>query len=315
MELPPVENPALITSHLISVSDRPRYRLPHLSGRAFGLLSLAVLPIMFLLFGQPNPPTLSAANRSLVSAYLADSGRTPAAVAQTDSAAAPLPDSAPSPSPTAELASITGPTGFNYQLSLAQGFLTKAITRSQQTATGQTEADRQQVLAYLQQALDAANQAIDSAPTQGLGFLVRARVYKTAAAVKPELTAMAEQDLAIARALGVSSDQLAAPNPLEYLPTVVAAPEEGNQASVSGETGNNAQSGRVILAQGNRIVDVSFPGLSPLMSLRVDPVDPSQNAQNAIFTVVSRVEGSGFTIQSTVPVANDIVLEWRAITE
>jgi hypothetical protein len=288
------------------------------------ILPLAIaIPAALLWYGQPSSPTLTANSRELMSSYLAESGRTP--IAQADSST-PAPSA--SPSPTAELASTpTGQDGYGYQLSLAQGFLTKAITYSQTSAATQTEGDRQQILGFLQQALESANRAIELAPTQGLGFLVRARVYKTAAVVKPELEKMAQQDLTIARALGIDANNplVNSPDALQYLPTeqaqdlanapVIASPEEGNTASTSGIASANTQEGTVVIRMGERTASVDFPGLTSNMTLRADPVDPMQNRQNAIFSIATRTEGQGFTIQSNVPLDQDVTLQWRAIVE
>lgn len=330
LSLPPTESAWLDTSRLVEPSTPRRWSL---SGVSMGIRSVipalvllaAVSPLALAWAGQPRTPSLSGSGRELVSAYLDTDGRSPEQlVAQAevetpyDPASDPTlvqPESSIDTSAIVDLASTAGNGTYAYQLSLSQGFLTKAITHSQATSQAQGEADRQAILAYLQQALEAANKAIEMDPTQGLGFLMRARVYKTAGIIKPELIALAEQDLTIARALGVNGQALTDPNPLQHLPTVVAEPEEGSSAIVSGNENANVYSSRVVLPQGNRTIDVSYPGLSPNMSLRVDVVDSSQNTNHAIFTIVSRREGEGFTIQSTLPVSQDVLLEWRAISE
>lgn len=316
--LPPVEVAEIDHSRLRVPTQPRRWKIPALRVPRFApilLFFLAASPLAFAWVSQPHGPNLSSTNQQLVSAYLDESGRTGDTALVADASETPAPSPTDSPLPEAQLTSSAETGTYAYHLSLAQGFLTKAVTESQSTSQAQTESQRSAILAYLQQALEAANKAIEMEPTQGIGFLVRARVYKTASAVKPELGPMAEQDLTIARALGINGDSLTIPNPLEHLPTVVAAPEEGKTTTVSAETSTNTLSGRVILPTGNRTVDVSFPGLTPQMNLRVDPVDEAQNSNNAIFTIVTRQEGVGFTIQSTLPAPQDVVLEWRAITQ
>ncbi len=109
-ELPPVETPVLVTGHLRTPSLNDR-RWPSFSfSRRLLILPLAVIiPATLLWMGQPAPPRLTAQEKLLTSDYLAQSGRTPDAVAQVDtnSETSPGPTS-PSPSPNAQLASTTG---------------------------------------------------------------------------------------------------------------------------------------------------------------------------------------------------------------
>ncbi len=325
-QLPPVETIQLATSHLqepvvpAAQSWSVGKWLPHL-GSNLAALAVIALPFGFVWLSQPHSPQLQGTQPTAVASYLNETVQaTPLADAKaanpTPTTGTPLAINAPSTSPVPiSLTASEQPGTYAYQLSLSQGFLTKAISYSQETSQTQDETDRQAILTYLQQALDAANQAIDLDSTQGLGFLARARVYKTASAVKPEFTKLAEQDLNIARALGVNGDWVNSSNPLQYLPTVVAAPEDAVANDLQTATATNAQSGRVTMPTGNRTLDVAFPELTPALALRVDVVDAQQNTSNAVFTVVSRREGQGFTIQSTVPVTADVELEWRAIME
>lgn len=351
LTLPPAERPILQTAHLAAPQAGMRFSfdwfknpgsftLPQLEwkttpafGFALGTTTATVLATtLFFTVLQPNTPGMSDTERTQLSQEIASARAPSNFVAQASATALPE-AAAPSPSPTtAELASTAPTTGsptekvYAYQLALGQGFLKKAVDLSQQSRTGQTDTQRNAILQSLDQALQAINKAIELDPAQGAGFLVRARIYKTAAVIKPELSANSEQDLTIARALGVNANLLGTDTSiLEFLPTeqatnlagapVVADAEEGNQTTVTGSSAGNASTGRVTLAAGQNTLTINYPGLKPTESLRIDVLDRAQNTRNALFSVVNRVDGQGFTIQSSQPLENNIELEWRAIHE
>jgi hypothetical protein len=347
--LPPAERPVLHTSHLVVpragrhfsfdwLKYPDKLTLPQIEWKTTPVFGFAVGTTtatlvasgLFFTVLQPHTPGLKDAQRTELTQEIAAARAPSSFVAQ---ASANNMESIPSPSPTtAELASAAPAAGsptekvYAYQLALSQGFLKKAVDLSQQSRTSQTETQRNAILQSLDQALQAVNKAIELDPAQGAGFLVRARIYKTAAVIKPELNTNSEQDLVIARALGVNANLLGTDTSiLEFLPTeqannlagtpVIADAEEGKQASVSGTSTGNASTGKVVLAQGQTTLTINYPGLKPTESLRIDVLNRAQNTGNALFSVVNRVDGQGFTIQSSKPLENNIELEWRAIHE
>lgn len=350
LTLPPAERPILHTAHLavpqtgwhfsLNWLKRPEtLTLPQMEfkgsplfGFAIGTTTAtAIASLAFFTVLQPHPPGLKDAQRSELTQEIAAARAPSNFVAQAN--AQTVPEVMPTPSPTtAELTSAAPTAGsptekvYAYQLALGQGFLKKAVDLSQQSRTGQTETQRTAILQSLDQALQAINKAIELDPAQGAGFLVRARIYKTASVIKPELNTNSEQDLTIARTLGVNANLLGTDTSiLEFLPTeqatnlagapVVADAEEGNNTTVAGSSSGNASTGRVTLAQGQTTLTISYPGLKATESLRIDVVDRTQNSGNALFSVVNRADGQGFTIQSSKPLENNIELEWRAIHE
>lgn len=306
---------------------------------------VAILPLGFVLWAQPSTPQMRAHNEKMVSSYLAQQQQpanqvasayqeNPIEVAETDntvvaSAQETSEASTISDPVEAELASSSNVVlsseqkAYRYHLTLAQGFLRKAIQTSQDTAGTQTAADQENILSYLDQALAAANSAIDLDPTNGLGFLLRARIYTTASAVKPELAAKGDQDRAIAQALGVQDVDILSESVLDQLPTeqatnlaggpVIADAEEGTNATVQTETANNTQQGEIILPAGQVEVFVPFTALTDTMqvSVQVSPNSPSQ--PHTPLRVASRKSGQGFTIQSFNSLEEDVTLFWRVV--
>lgn len=347
LTLPPAERPHLATAHLAApkVGWRPsldwlrnpsNMTLPQLAWQGSPLIGFAmgttaataVASGLFFVVLQPHTPSVASDMRSELTQEIATAKAPTEFVAQAG--ATNMPEAAPSPSPTAaSLASTAGsPTDkvYAYQLALSQGFLKKAVDLSQQTRTDQTQTQRSAILQSLDQALEAVNKAIELDAAEGAGFLIRARIYKTAAVIKPELGAKSEQDLVIARALGVDANLLGTDTSiLEFLPTqqaqnlagapVIADAEEGKAASISGTTSGNSSSGRVTLGAGATTLAISYPGLKATESLRIDVVNRAQNTGNVLFSVVKRVDGQGFTIQASKALENNIELEWRAIHE
>lgn len=352
LTLPPAERPHLMTGHLVAPQEGwsfSRELLQKLTSKGlptgtwhvsplltFGAgtgVSAAVLTLGFFVFLQPHPPALAQASRDQVAQEVA-SAKAPSTLAQAQKeetpAQAELVAANPSPSPVAAdlVASLSTPEEkvYAYHLALAQGFLRKAVELSQQTKELQNEETKKNILSSLEQALQAANKAIESDARQGAGFLVRARIYKTAAAVKPELSTQSDQDLTIAKALGINAALFGNDTSLlEYLPTqqatnlagapVVADAEEGNQTQVSDSSTGNGTQGRVTLPAGSTTVSVSLPTLKSTQSLRVNPADPAANRTNALFSITQRVDGQGFTIQSSQTLSSNLELEWRAIDE
>ncbi len=360
LTLPPSELPTLQTHNLVVPRSRwllsldwlrhpEKLTLPQrdwntspVFGFALGTTTATIVATaLFFTVLQPRTPGLSDDLRSELTQEIA-AARAPSSFL-ADASAAELPEVIPSPSPVAipslesapvaaELASSAPPVGsptekvYAYQLALSQGFLKKAVDLSQQSRNSQTENQRNAILQSLDQALSAANKAIELDAAQGAGFLVRARIYKTAATLKPELNTNSEQDLIIARALGVNAHLLGTDTSiLEFLPTqqatelasapIIADAEEGNATTVSGSSTGNTAQGRITLAAGQTTLAVSYPALKATQSLRIDVVNRAQNSGNALFSVVNRVDGQGFSIQSSKPLENNIELEWRAIHE
>jgi len=326
-----VAHPSLQKSSSQSKFSFPRFHFPAsfaLSKGAIIGLAFLILPIGAAFALQPQTPKLSATQKTEAEQLLAQQKtENENLVANLDPT---LPTTSNSENTSADLtdAELAGAgdgenKSFNYYLTLSKGFLNKAIELSRSTATAgtQSEEEKTEILANLEKALDNANTAIDLDSRQGSAFLLRARIYKTASVIRPELAEKSEQDLQIARALGVDTAALDSSDPLDYVPTqqadsgtgaIVADAEEGSDSTVGSETNSNAQTGQAVLQPGSDTVYVVFPGLTTNMQLSVSPAGGTANAQGLTYTIQSRKEGKGFTIQSSAPVEENVTLDWTA---
>jgi hypothetical protein len=303
---------------------------------AFMLFAAVALPTTFLYLVQPHPPTVSADDQKKMAMYLNETrqaqnlAQAQAAQQQGQVAGA----STTNANSDVTQANLTSSEAMNidanvknktyaYHLTLSQGFLRKAIELSQQTKTNQTPAQKEEIKKYLDQALESANKAIEADAREGAGFLIRARIYKTSSVFDTKLTEMSDQDLLIARALGIDSNYLDKNQDIyDLLPTqqatdvanapIIADPESGNDSTVTTQTDANATTGTVTLPAGQTSIKVSAPHLTSEQTLQVSPIT-GERADGAIFAIQNR-NNEGFTISSTTALSHDIALEWRAIS-
>lgn len=361
--LPPIESAHLETAHLQSwgqvdsavnqalgvssthaaryrTADTPsrRRRLP-VSPLITGVVLVAIsLPTAFLYLAQPHQPTMDDSQQQKMAMYLDENKQAQqqmVASAQEDQAYMPATltgadtaiDETPLTATTDANLVASNPNVKNktyaYHLTLAQGFLKKAIDLSQQTTGNQSEQQKADIKKFLDQALEEANKAIEADAREGAGFLVRARVYKTSAVLDPSLSELSDQDLQIARALGIDSNYLDSGSDVyDLLPTqqatdlagapVIADPEEGNQDTVTTATDANAQTGTVVMSANQTETTVSLPSLQDGQTLQVE-ASAGQDTGGATFIIKSQTAGQGFTVQSTQALDHDVTLQWRVI--
>ncbi len=357
--LPPLESAHIETSHLAmpgqvlaqsapaTPPSRSRLALPRrrfsvppaLMGVAFAAIAI---PALFLYIVQPRQPKMTQEQQQKMAMYLDENkqsqegmvaaapqqnGQYVAADLTSADTAGAVDDGNLIATADANLASapVKNKT-YAYHLTLAQGFLKKAIELSKQTSgASQTEQQKQEIKKYLDQALESANAAIEADAREGAGFLVRARIYKTGSVLDTSLTELSDQDLQISRALGVDSNYLDKSQDIyDLLPTqqandlanapIVADAEEGNDASVSASTVGNAQTGTVVLPTGQTEVAVSLPSLTGSQSVQVEAA-AGESTGGATFIIKNRTAGTGFTIESTQAVDHNVTLEWRIINQ
>ena len=360
--LPPIETAHLETSHLMSseapavsavpvtsnsryVAQQPRKRLrlpvsPLVMGVVFTAMAL---PTFFLYVVQPRQPNISKDQQQKMAMYLDENKQAQqnmvasasetndsngeyvqAALTGADEAIEESPLAATADANLAASSNVKNKT-YAYHLTLAQGYLKKAIDLSKQFQGSQTEQQKADIKKYLDQALESANQAIESDAREGAGFLVRARIYKTGAVLDPSLTELSDQDLQISRALGIDSNYLdQSTDVYDLLPTqqatdlagapIVADPEEGNTDTVATETNTNAQAGNVVLTAGQTEVSVSLPGLQAGQTIQITAA-AGQDTAGSTFIVKNQTVGEGFTLQATQALDHDVTLEWRVISQ
>lgn len=319
--LPPVEIPAISVHHLSPAAAPAPSRFASLRPHRTALLPkgwqtfvggsvAALIPLLMVAVVQPHTPDLRDPmdNKAVASITKA---------AQPDTTLA----TSPAPAAQADLASTDAgaesDSAYQYALTLAQGYLNKAVDLSRSSQSRQTDEDKQEILALIDTALQHANQAIDRQPRDGTGFLVRARIYMTASVLKPELAALADQDRQIAVALGANA-ALLDQNPLELLPTqqaqtnnapIIADPESGDTANTSASTTTNAEHGRVVLPAGESSVWVNA----------ILPESGTMSARSIALTssayTVSERNSTGFRIVASQPLDTDTEIEWTFTRE
>lgn len=154
----------------------------------------------------------------------------------------------------------------------AQAFLEKAITLSQKTP--QTEDDKNQIVAYLNEGLHYANSAVTIAPQLPQSYLIRARVLSSSTTIRPDALQLAQQDLEVAQRLsgGQKVDLPTRVDLLEITPPeqasldqdiIIAAPDEGNTASSSADTDSNVHKNQSVIKKGSTEVKITDPSILP----------------------------------------------------
>ncbi len=213
------------------------------------------------------------------------------------------------------------PRDYEYELSLAQNFLQKAVTLS--NAEGeQTSQQKTQIVAYLNQALEAANRATTITPTDPRGYSTRSKVYQALAVIKPEMKAFADQDLAQAQSLETSQNLAVAPQTTQVPATeqtsqhytvnggIIAAPSQDQQQPISTTTESNANRGTTTLQANTKEVFVSYPTIKDSTQLYVTA---DKNPGNLTLYVKNKEAGSGFTIASTAAPTSPLEITWWEI--
>lgn len=210
---------------------------------------------------------------------------------------------------------------FEYEVSLASGFLKKAIELSN-TAGEQTIEQKDMVIQLLGQAMEASNRAIKLNPNSPDGYTSRGRIYQVTSAVKPEMKTLADQDFEKAKQLG-SPSPTSAPstkNPLELLPTeqaqsastaMIAGPEDGKKKeTVQGAAEQNAKRGAITLEAGKSEVVVPYTSVKDTTQLYVTA---DKNPENVTIYVKNKEAGVGFTIASTSAPTTPLEITWWEI--
>ena len=245
---------------------------------------------------------------------------------QDDRSAQTLPDqdviaSSTSPSYTLTNTKPTQTSSYSYELSLAQGFLQKAVQLSNANQP-QSEEDKAQIVEYLNQALLASNRAVQLDPLDHRAFTIRARIYKATSVMKPENAALADADLAKAKELGAPDTSIQNEAPaLEQLPTqtaqspiqaLIAAPESSASAETSSTISSNSTSGKATIYKDLEAVFVSAPQTKADSTITAEILGEAYNLQTYI---KNKRDQEGFTIGLTGPAPKDIQISWTIVTK
>lgn len=236
---------------------------------------------------------------------------------------AQAPFSAETPVQTAQVESTAtpAPQNYEYEVSLANGFLKKAIEFSNST-TAQTVEDKDMIVLLLNQALEAANRAVSINPNDPAGYMSRGRIYQVTSVVKPEMKQLADQDFAKASSLGAPNPTQApaTKNPMDLLPTeqaaskstaMIAGPEDGKtKETVQGEAEKNAKRGSVTLEAGKSEVFVPYMQVKDTTQLYVTA---EKNPENLPIYVKNKQAGVGFTVATTSAPNSPLDITWWEI--
>lgn len=210
---------------------------------------------------------------------------------------------------------------FEYEISLANGFLKKAVELSN-TAGEQTMDQKDMIIQLLSQAIEAANRSIKLNPNSPDGYTSRGRIYQVTSAVKPEMRALANQDFEKAKQLGSPSPTTApsTKNPLELLPTeqaqkqstaMIAGSEDGKtKETIQGAAEQNAKRGTVTLEAGKSEVVVPYTSVKDTTQLYVTA---NNNPENVTIYVKNKEAGVGFTIAAPSAPSAPLEITWWEI--
>lgn len=210
---------------------------------------------------------------------------------------------------------------FEYEISLANGFLKKAVELSN-TQGEQTIEQKDMIIQLLSQAMEASNRSIKLNPNSPDGYTSRGRIYQVTSAIKPEMKTLADQDFEKARQLGSPSptSEPSTKNPIELLPTeqaqskstaMIAGPEDGKtKETVQGAAEQNAKRGTVTLEAGKSEVVVPYTSVKDTTQLYVTA---DKNPENVTIYVKNKEAGVGFTIASTAAPTTPLEITWWEI--
>ena len=148
----------------------------------------------------------------------------------------------------------------------AQAFLEKAISVAQKQP--QTQTDKEQIIGFLNQSLNLANQAVALAPQAPQSYLMRARVLSTSSSLRPDAVQLAQKDLEAAQALA-NGQQVTLPTNINLMdlsptqqaagqnPIVIAAPEEDQTKTSTGSASANTHRANATIKRGHDEVAIS----------------------------------------------------------
>lgn len=230
------------------------------------------------------------------------------------------------PLPRSDQADTSEVKTLGFYLGTTQASLAKA----RQLANGnnhQTQADKQQIIQVLNQALDSANQAVAAYPQDPRAYQQRAEVLLSVSHLQPQAKTLAEQDLATAQNLaGGQTNPLPQANPLETLPieqanlaqnvTIAAPASQGDPLPEQGVAlHSNVTKGTVVLPAGQTSKEVRPPGVKRSdLSTAVIYLIPQGNTLNHPLYIKSKTSTS-FTLAIDEPVNADLTIDYWIINQ
>jgi hypothetical protein len=187
--------------------------------------------------------------------------------APTGSYLSPLPETQVAQAPTPTQNQLTA----EQAILSSQAYLEKAIALSR-TAV-QEQPDKDQIVAYLNQSLELANQAVSLAPNQPQAYLMRARVLSSSVNLRSDAIILAQKDLEAAQAMA-NGQIITLPTEVDLLqlaPTqraeagsrlVIASPEESQVKESSGSAESNTDKARQEIGANELELEIKNPLLT-----------------------------------------------------
>ena len=318
-----VEQPSLVTPDAISSTQSAlRFSSSHNFKRLMRILKLGTLysalfatPILGA-YGLTRAAETITRSQGLTSPLASETPFTQAMQAQ-----APASAQAPAQTVQAGFTPVSQLQNFEYEVSLANGFLKKAVELSNASAT-QTVEEKDMIIQLLNQALEAANRAIAMDSNNPAGYTSRGRIYQTTSVIKPEMKQLADQDFAKASAFGATNptQTSSTENPIDLLPTeqaakkstaMIAGPEDGKtKETIQSQTEKNAKRGTVVLDAGKHEVFVPYTEVKDTTQLYITA---EKNPENLTLYVKNKEAGKGFTIASTATPNSPLDITWWEI--
>ena len=317
-----VENPVIITPSPVNTAQASAsfFSRLQISGISSSLSSVArygaLYSALFLIpiasaYGLTYAATVKGGTslRTPVAAVSVEESHPQVQTASATNAVVTTGDTSPTAQPS---------QSFEYELSLANGFLKKAVEISNRSEV-QTVEEKDMIVQLLNQGLDASNRAIDMNPNNPEGYTSRGRIYQATSVIKPEMKTLADQDFAKASSLG-SPNPTQAPetkNPLELLPTeqaqgqataMIAGPgDTKTKETVQGSAEQNAVRGTITLPAGAVEVTVPYPQVQDTTQLYVTA---EKNPENLTLYVKNKQAGVGFTVAATSAPTAPVDITW-----
>ena len=207
----------------------------------------------------------------------------------------------------------------SFYLGTAQEALAKATTLANSNSS-QTPQDKQAIIASLNQALAAANQAVSAYPNNPRSWEQRATILFSVAHLDPSVKPLAEQDLRTAQALSAGNlPEIPSINPIQTLPieqaslaqnVIVASPQHNLPSEISNLTSNVVKS-TAVLPAGQTSLPIANPRITNSSLIYLIPQSDSHN--HPVY-VSSKAEGSA-TITIEKPLATDLTIDYWIINQ
>lgn len=226
-----------------------------------------------------------------------------------------------SPLPQGELANQPSiPLSFEQSLNLAQNYLNKAYELARDP--DQSEADKNIILASLNQGLKQASNSIALSPRNPQGYLIRAQILTAASKINADTLKLAKEDLDIASKLSQNQNVvLPSPvNPINLLPdqqanlasnvTIASGATTSASPSASSASGGNASQGQVILPANQTELKVTNPKIKDSTYIYLVPTTNS----TSILFVKSKDTGS-FILSTTAAQSTDRTIDYYLINQ